>query len=103
VTGLTELRGVVTIAAVRLAGIRRARVAREKLRGMIRGLPRRIGAMAVQARRADVAGLARLGSRARLGAVVLLELRRVIRRHQPDEARTRPTTGPRGRHGVHHA
>jgi len=103
VTALAELRRVVTIAAVGLARVRRARVTREKLRGMVRDLPRGIRAMTVQARRPDVARLAGLGSRVRLGAVVLAEFGRVTRRHQPNEVRAGPTTRASGRHGVHDA
>ena len=57
-TSLAELRCIVAIAAVRLARVRGARVPREKLRRMVAGLPRDVGAMTVETCRAHVAGLA---------------------------------------------
>ena len=65
-TALAELRRVVAIAAIRLARVRGARVAREKLSRMVRHLSRDVGAMAIETRRADVTGLARPRTRIRL-------------------------------------
>ena len=99
VTALAELRRVVAIAAIRFARVRRARVAREKLSRMVRRLSRDVGAMAIETRRADVAGLAGLRARIRLRSMTLPELRRVARRHRSRELHPRPASGTSLRHG----
>jgi len=99
VAALAELRRVVAIAAIRLARVRGARVAREELSRMVRHLSRGIGAMAIETRRADVTGLAGPRTRIRVCPMALPELRCVTRRRRSCELHARPAPGTSQRHG----
>jgi hypothetical protein len=62
---LAKLSRIVTIAAVRVASVSRARVTREEIRRVVARLPRNFRAVTLETCRAHVAGLA--GSRAGIG------------------------------------
>src|SRR6476646_8268184 len=70
---------------------------------MVGVLSRRVRTMAIEARRANVAGLARARTGIRLRRVVLPELRRVTGGRCSNELHSRPTSGTGRRHRVHHA
>ena len=79
-TALAELRLVVAVAAIGFPRVGRAWVARYEILGVIAGLSRAVGAVTLETHRSLVACPARPGTRARLWAVPLPELPRMIRR-----------------------
>ena len=93
VAALTELRGIVAVAAARGARVGGAGVTRKECGRVVARLRADIRAMAVETHRADVTGLARARTRVRLRTMTLPEVPCVARWGSPDELRARRAVG----------